>query len=85
MHLIHHNDSIDFREPVDWKGIYFHIKGLQLTDYLDIVKHPMDLGTVNNKFKDKKYKTVEAVLNEIQLIWDNCKLYNPKGSVKNLV
>lgn len=45
----------------------------------------MDLGTVNNKFKDKKYKTVEAVLNEIQLIWDNCKLYNPKGSVKNLV
>lgn len=54
---------------------------LELYDYPDVIKHPMDLGTINQKIKDKKYKTVEAVLNDIQLIWDNCKLYNNKGSV----
>ena len=40
----------------------------------------MDLGTIYKKLKEKqkKYKTVEHVLNDIQLVWDNCKLYNPK-------
>jgi hypothetical protein len=41
----------------------------------------MDLGTINNKIREKKYKTVESVLNDIQLIWDNCKMYNSKASV----
>lgn len=55
--------------------------GLELYDYPEVVRYPMDLGTINNKFKDKRYKTVEGVLNDIQLIWDNCKLYNSKNSV----
>lgn len=57
---------------------------LALHDYLDVVKRPMDLGTIQTKLKDKekKYKTVEHVLNDIQLVWDNCKLYNPRESVK---
>lgn len=37
--LIESNDSCDFREPVDWKG-------MGLTDYPSIIKHPMDLSTV---------------------------------------
>ena len=45
----------------------------------------MDLRTVTQRFKDKKYKTVEAVLNDIQIIWDNCKLYNSKNSVPGLL
>lgn len=44
MNLNNHNDSLDFREPVDWKG-------LELYDYLDVIKHPMDLGTINHKFR----------------------------------
>lgn len=82
MHLNNHNDSIDFREPVDWKGMPLFMVGLELYDYLDVVKNPMDLGTINFKFREKRYKTVEAVLNDIQLVWDNCKLYNTKGSVQ---
>jgi hypothetical protein len=43
----------------------------------------MDLGTINRKLKEKEntYKMVEAVLNDIQLVWDNCKYYNPVESV----
>jgi bromodomain-containing factor 1 len=81
MHLNNHNDSMDFREPVDWRGKDLLIIALGLDDYPDVVKHPMDLSTINTKIKDKRYKTVESVLNDIQLIWDNCKLYNKRGSV----
>lgn len=51
-----------------------------LTDYTLIVKYPMDLGTVRKKLLNSKYQTVEEVLDDIQLVWDNCKLYNQAGS-----
>lgn len=71
--LYESNDSMDFREPVDWKG-------MGLTDYLNIVTNPMDLSTISKKFKEDKYTKVEEVLDDIQLIWDNCKTYNPDNS-----
>ena len=37
-----------FYKPVD-------VEGLGLHDYLDIIKHPMDLGTVKVCFKVYKY------------------------------
>jgi hypothetical protein len=43
--LFESNDSYDFREPVDWKS-------MGLTDYPSTIKHPMDLSTVNKKYKD---------------------------------
>lgn len=54
---------------------------MNLTDYPTIVKNPMDLGTVQKKLKNEKYKFVEEFFDDIQLIWDNCKLYNLAGSV----
>ena len=41
----------------------------------------MDLGTVKKNLKASKYESVESVLNDIQLIWDNCHLYNAPDSV----
>jgi hypothetical protein len=41
----------------------------------------MDLGTVKNKLNNFQYNTSQQVLDDIQLIWDNCKLYNQEGSV----
>lgn len=41
----------------------------------------MDLGTIKKNIKAIKYETVEAILLDIQLIWDNCHLYNAPGSV----
>jgi len=87
--LIDNSDSLDFREPVDFKGkrknYFIHHSflfiALGLIDYPQIVKHPMDLGSVKKNFRSNKYKFVEEVLNDLQLIWDNCKLYNAEGSV----
>lgn len=69
-----HNEAYDFKQPVDWKG-------MNLADYPNIVKNPMDLGTVERNLKANKYKIVEEFLDHIQLVWDNCKLYNMAGSV----
>lgn len=68
------NDSTEFRQPVKWEE-------MGLIDYPDLVKHPMDLSAVNRKLREEKYRTVEEVLDDLQLIWDNCKLYNQQGCV----
>jgi hypothetical protein len=55
--------------------------GLDLQDYRQIVKNPMDLGTVSSKLQGEHYRFVEEILDDIQLVWDNCKMYNHSGSV----
>ena len=54
---------------------------LNLPDYLDIIKTPMDLGTVEENFQNNAFEKIEDLLSQVQLIWDNCKLYNLPGSV----
>lgn len=41
------------------------VEGLNLTDYYDLIKYPMDLSTVENKLLENKYKTLEDALNEV--------------------
>lgn len=52
-----------------------------MLDYGVLIKHPMDLGTIVRKSNEEKYIYVEEILDDIQLVWDNCKLYNPPNSV----
>lgn len=47
-------------------------------DYKDIVKKPIDLNYVRRQYNEGKYKFVEDVLDEIQLIWDNVFLYGKR-------
>ncbi|KAI8371098.1 Bromodomain-containing protein [Blakeslea trispora] len=67
-----HKRAIAFLDPVD--PIQFNIP-----DYFDIVKNPMDLGTVERKLLADKYPTVDAFRSDIQLMFDNCYLYNNPG------
>jgi hypothetical protein len=51
-------------------------------DYLDFVKRPMDLSTVEKKIKDGKYKYPEDFENDVLLIFRNCEAYNvPKKNI----
>lgn len=60
-------------------------KAYGLLDYPALIKKPMDLGTVNSKLNDGQYLYVEDMIDDIQLIWDNCKTYNLAGSVRFLL
>jgi len=65
--------SIVFLEPVDWRG-------LNIPNYPQIVKNPMDLHTLEENLKAQKYESLEAFLSDLDLIWANCKLFNQIGS-----
>lgn len=46
-------------------------------NYLDVIKKPMDLSTVNKKLTDEEYIEVQDFANDIQLMLNNCFTYNP--------
>ena len=59
-----------FYKPVDAKMLGLH-------DYHDIIKKPMDLGTVKRKMDEREYKTAAEFEGDIRLIFTNCYKYNP--------
>lgn len=50
---------------------------LGLHDYFDIIKKPMDLGTVKQKMDSRAYKTAAEFAADVRLIFTNCYKYNP--------
>lgn len=40
----------------------------------------MDLGTIKNKIKDRKYKSIPHAAEDVRLVWTNCMTYNADGS-----
>ena len=61
-----------FHAPVDWKE-------LGLYDYPQIVKKPMDFGTVREKLESEKYATNDDFIADMRLVLRNCMLYNEVG------
>ncbi|KAM7538202.1 hypothetical protein Aperf_G00000064900 [Anoplocephala perfoliata] len=62
-----------FRDPVDPVA-------LNIPDYPDVIKHPMDLSTIRNNLEDGVYKDPWEVLNDFRLMFNNAWLYNKKNS-----
>lgn len=68
-----------FNAPVD-------IQGLGLADYLEVVKSPMDLGTIRGRLQAGlatdwvtcAYQSPEKVLEDVKLVWENCISYNSR-------
>ncbi|KAI8974697.1 Bromodomain-containing protein [Pilobolus umbonatus] len=59
-----------FLVPVD-------VVALNIPDYVDIVKHPMDLATIERKLNEGDYEEPEEFEDDIRLMFNNCYLYNP--------
>jgi hypothetical protein len=59
-----------FYKPVDAKMLGLH-------DYHEIIKKPMDLGTVKRKMDDREYKSAAEFEGDVRLIFTNCYKYNP--------
>ena len=67
-----HKYSWVFMEPVDAVKLGLH-------DYHTIIKHPMDLGTVNGRLKASAYKSPDELYADVDLVWSNAMTYNPPG------
>eukprot|EP00189_Rhodosorus_marinus_P002172 CAMPEP_0113957236 /NCGR_PEP_ID=MMETSP0011_2-20120614/2648_1 /TAXON_ID=101924 /ORGANISM="Rhodosorus marinus" /LENGTH=513 /DNA_ID=CAMNT_0000967757 /DNA_START=323 /DNA_END=1864 /DNA_ORIENTATION=+ /assembly_acc=CAM_ASM_000156 len=55
-------------------------------NYLEVIKEPMDLGTVMARLSSgKAYENAEQVARDVRLIWSNCKRYNEPESELSLM
>lgn len=73
-----HRDATPFIHPVDY------VK-LNLPDYPQIIKTPMDLTTIDRKFQHKEYSDVNQLINDIRLLFNNCYKFNgPEAMVSVL-
>ncbi|KAJ3037239.1 hypothetical protein HDV00_001871 [Rhizophlyctis rosea] len=71
--MLRHRHGVMFANPVD--PIADHAP-----DYDVVVKNPMDLGTIQSKLGarplESVYKSVEELLEDVKLMFENCFLYN---------
>jgi E1A/CREB-binding protein len=54
---------------------------LGLPDYFEVIKKPMDLGTVRKKLENGCYHSLEDFERHVHVTFDNAMAYNPEGSV----
>lgn len=66
------SESWPFLKPVNKKFV---------RDYYSVIKEPMDLETVAKKVKAHKYHNRHEFLSDIELILQNCVVYNGKDSI----
>ncbi|XP_036384427.1 bromodomain-containing protein 3b isoform X8 [Megalops cyprinoides] len=59
-----------FYKPVD-------AEALELHDYHEIIKHPMDLSTVKKKMDGREYQDAQGFAADVRLMFSNCYKYNP--------
>ncbi|XP_013984079.1 bromodomain-containing protein 3 isoform X2 [Salmo salar] len=59
-----------FYKPVD-------AEALELHDYHEIIKHPMDLSTVKKKIDGREYPDAQMFAADVRIMFSNCYKYNP--------
>ncbi|KAL1197983.1 Transcription factor GTE8 [Cardamine amara subsp. amara] len=64
--------SKESKAPVD-------VVKLNLPDYLTIIKHPMDLGTVKKNLASGVYSSPHEFATDVRLTFTNAMTYNPPG------
>ena len=78
--LMKSREAYPFCKPVD-------VVALKIPDYYNIIKRPMDLGTVMRKLEHKpergmarQYKSPLDLRDDVRLVWQNCRTYNQPGN-----
>ena len=66
-----------------WAGPFLHPVdpvALGLSDYFDVVKHPMDFSTILSQIENHELRSKDEFASKVNLVFDNALLYNSKGS-----
>ncbi|ODV61501.1 chromatin-binding protein BDF1 [Ascoidea rubescens DSM 1968] len=72
----HENITYPFLKPVD------PIES-QCPTYFDVIKNPMDLGTIKLKLSNGSYENADEFEKDIRLMFQNCYIFNPSDSYVN--
>uniref|UniRef100_A0A8C4WWE3 Bromodomain-containing protein 3 n=1 Tax=Eptatretus burgeri TaxID=7764 RepID=A0A8C4WWE3_EPTBU len=64
-----HQFAWPFHQPVD-------VSKLNLPDYYEIIKHPMDMGTIRKRLDANYYWTAVECIQDFSTMFTNCYIYN---------
>ncbi|KAI5962049.1 BDF1 [Candida theae] len=74
----HYNYNFPFLAPVDPVA-------LNLPNYHEVIKEPMDLGTIQSKLTNNLYENADEFEKDIRLMFRNCYTFNPEGTDVNMM
>jgi transcriptional activator SPT7 len=67
----------DLKAMTEHSGPFLNrVNKREAPDYYNIIKHPMDIGTMMKKLKSLQYKSKKEFVDDLNLIWSNCLTYN---------
>lgn len=69
--LVHDNNSWPFHCAVSRRAV---------PDYYDVIRRPMDLGKIRGKLSGMEYRTTKEFVADVYLVFQNCSVYNRRGS-----
>jgi len=78
-----YSDMIKFKNPqgIEYIEMFMERPSKKLyPDYYAVIKDPMDMKTINERIKADMYKTVEDFMQDVRLMFNNCRQYNEEGS-----
>lgn len=67
-----HKQAWPFLKPVDRD---------EVPDYYNVMTSPMELTTMEERLEKGDYETPRDLVNDLKLIFDNCRKYNDAGTV----
>ena len=67
--MMQHRLSWPFRKPVD------AVK-LKVPNYYEIIKEPMDFGTIQKKLKQDEYSSAKECIKDFNRVFTNCYIFN---------
>ena len=53
---------------------------LGIPDYFEVIKNPMDFGTIKQRIMHNQYNNLQDILDDIIKCFDNCLLFNGEDS-----
>eukprot|EP01092_Planopodium_desertum_P006009 TRINITY_DN248_c0_g2_i1.p1 TRINITY_DN248_c0_g2~~TRINITY_DN248_c0_g2_i1.p1 ORF type:complete len:392 (+),score=-4.98 TRINITY_DN248_c0_g2_i1:53-1177(+) len=68
-----HKFAWPFKEPVD-------AEALKIPDYHEVIKHPMDFGTIRDQLEECLYESAEDFCGDVRLVFSNACTYNNPDS-----
>lgn len=66
----------DLRDLPDTQLFHYPVNSKHVADYYKIIKNPMDLQTMRQNIREKRYTCRDEFLQHINLMVENSKLYN---------
>lgn len=69
--LMKHEDGWPFLKPVSKR---------EAPDYHEVIERPMDFSTIKNNINNFKYDDYTSIVEDIRLVFQNCREYNEPGS-----